>query len=379
MTTRARLLLASLALLLPLALIPALPARAAADWLWPVAGEVISPYRNGEDPYAGGQHRGIDVAAEPGTPVVAAAAGTVRHAGVAGSSGLTVSVRTADGRYDTSYLHLSEAAVSEGEEVAAGERLGSVGVTGRRSSEAPHLHFGVREAGSRHAYIDPLGLLGPPVAPPSEAPRPAPVPVEAPVPVAPAPAPVPRAAPVPRTAPAPRPVPAPEPAPRPVRAPEARRVPLGRRLPEGRRAPAPRAMRAPARAPAPAAAPAREPARAPAGAEAPVSSAQLGSLPEVGPAPDRRRAAEPRSAPSQPTHLRSEPPARPPVEGAASGGQAPSRGPDIGWALACAGLLLAAACLGRPGDRDQRGATHTNLAGARASLRALIRPLTGGR
>jgi hypothetical protein len=373
MTTRARLLLASLALLLPLALTPALPARAAGDWLWPVAGEVISTYRNGDDPYAGGQHRGIDVAAESGTPVVAAAAGTVRHAGVAGSSGLTVSVRTADGRYDTAYLHLSEAAVSEGEEVAAGDRLGSVGVTGRRSSEAPHLHFGVREAGSRHAYVDPLGLLGPPVAPPVEAPRPAPVPVEAPVPVAPAPAPVPRAAP----APVPRPVTVPEPAPGPVRSPQPRRVPLGRRVPGARRAPAPRGAPPPAVAPAPAAVPALDPTPATGAAE---PSPQLGSRPEIGPAPDPRPASGGRSAPRQPTQLRPEAPARPARDGATSaGGQASTRGPDVGWALACAGLLLAAACLGRPGDRSEHGGTAHRGRRALAALRALVRPLGGRR
>ena len=70
------------------------PATAATGWTWPVVGHVITPYRNGSDPYAGGQHRGIDVAAPTSTPVAVAAAGTVRFAGTAGSSGLTVSIRT---------------------------------------------------------------------------------------------------------------------------------------------------------------------------------------------------------------------------------------------------------------------------------------------
>src|SRR5512133_3519655 len=51
------------------ALVSAPAARA--DWVWPVQGEVITPYRNGDDPYAAGQHRGIDIAAAAGTPVVA--------------------------------------------------------------------------------------------------------------------------------------------------------------------------------------------------------------------------------------------------------------------------------------------------------------------
>ena len=98
-----RLLIPALALVALLLL--AAPTRA--DWTWPVSGEVITPYRFGGDPYAAGQHRGIDIAAADGAPVVAAVAGEVRFAGMVGSSGLTISIRTADGRYDTSYLHLS--------------------------------------------------------------------------------------------------------------------------------------------------------------------------------------------------------------------------------------------------------------------------------
>src|SRR5215207_1225923 len=94
---------------------------AAANWTWPVRGDVVSKYRNGDDPYAGGQHRGIDIAAPVGTRMGAAAGGRVRYVGVAGDSGLTVTVRTGDGRYDVSYLHLSRAAVREGDAVGGGD------------------------------------------------------------------------------------------------------------------------------------------------------------------------------------------------------------------------------------------------------------------
>jgi len=140
------------------------PAAAAEGWTWPVAGRVVTPYRVAADPYAAGQHRGIDVAAPAGAPVVAAAAGTVRFVGAVGSSGMTVSIRTADGRYDTSYLHLSEMSVQDGEQVRAGEPIAAAGTSGRPSSTTPHLHFGVRTVGA-HAYRDPLGLLAPRSAP----------------------------------------------------------------------------------------------------------------------------------------------------------------------------------------------------------------------
>src|SRR3954468_18852684 len=170
---------AAIALVLALCLLGAPPAHAAPGWVWPLRGEVVTPYRNGGDPYAAGQHRGINIAGPVGAPVVAAAGGVVRFAGTVGSSGLTVGIRTADGRYDTSYLHLSSVSVREGDRLAAGERVGAVGTTGRRSTARPHLHFGVRDAGSRHGYHDPLELLPPP-ARPRPAPRGTPAPVGAP-------------------------------------------------------------------------------------------------------------------------------------------------------------------------------------------------------
>ena len=143
-----RLLLILTALLSLAGAIAAAPAEAA--WLWPVRGEVITQYRNGSDPYAGGQHRGIDIAAPVGTAVAAAAAGEVRFAGIAGSSGLTVSVRTGDG-YDTSYLHLSSIAVRAGAHVSGGERLGAIGTSGERSAAAPPSWRSAMRAARRRA------------------------------------------------------------------------------------------------------------------------------------------------------------------------------------------------------------------------------------
>ena len=60
----------------------ALPVSVARAWTWPVDGPVLRPFAFGEDPYAGGQHRGIDVGAPTGATVVAPASGEVTFAGV---------------------------------------------------------------------------------------------------------------------------------------------------------------------------------------------------------------------------------------------------------------------------------------------------------
>jgi Peptidase family M23 len=351
-------------------LVSAGPAFAA--WVWPLQGEVMSSYRNGDDPYAGGQHRGIDIAGEMGAPVAAAAAGEVRFAGTAGSSGLTVSVRTDDG-FDTSYLHLSATQVSAGERVSAGQRLGAVGTSGVRSTVAPHLHFGVREAGSRHAYRDPLELLPPLAAPLPEAPAGAPAPEPAsPSPVA---APAPRALPSPGRLPARRPAPGARRVPLPRPAPGARRLPARRRIPADRRAPARRPVPAPRPgpttvpagrrpgAPEPHPADAGRPASAPSSVGAGTAARDLGR-PALGAAP-----AEIARSPSIAAGAPVDRPARAPSSSAA--------GPDMGWALACAGVLLAAAILALGGDGGGDGRRGARLATAR--LGAAIRPLLGRR
>jgi len=317
-------------------------------WIWPVRGDVLTGYRNGEDPYASGQHRGVDIAAPIGTPVVAATAGTVRHAGTAGLSGVTVSIRTAQGSLDTSYLHLASAAVKEGDRVLAGQRIGAVGTTGKRSAEPAHLHFGVREAGSRHAYRDPLAFLPPLGASPPRDPVPAPAPVPKPVPAAPRPAPAPAVVPEPDTAP--------------------RRVPAGRRV----RAPDTGRVRAPV----------------PGLASAPAPLSTPDSLPETGPGPAEQLGRAPAGvadaiakgtgSPAQVAAPSTSAPA-PAVAGRPDPSVA-SGGPDLGWALACVGLLLAAACLGRPGSGGRSGSLRAAVVNRGSALaRALARPRLGGR
>jgi murein DD-endopeptidase MepM/ murein hydrolase activator NlpD len=99
-------------------------------------------------------HLGIDYAAPTGTPVWAAASGTITHRAPAGGAGNLVMIRH-DGGYETAYMHLSKFANDQkvGQRVAAKTVIGYVGTTGL--STGPHLHFGVKKNG---VYIDPSKL-----------------------------------------------------------------------------------------------------------------------------------------------------------------------------------------------------------------------------
>jgi murein DD-endopeptidase MepM/ murein hydrolase activator NlpD len=136
------------------------PEAAGASWRWPVRGPVIATFHVASTPFARGQHRGIDIAAPAGTPVRSACTGRVTFAGFVPIAGRTVTVRC--GELAASYLHLSRIEVRRGQPVAGGRRLGAVGSSGRPRSHRPHLHLGVRRAGRRWAYVDPLLLLGDP-------------------------------------------------------------------------------------------------------------------------------------------------------------------------------------------------------------------------
>lgn len=169
-------LAAVIAILMPLALSEdsAAAASGSGAWPWPLLGEVITPYKNGSDPYAAGQHRGLDIAAPAGSPVLAIVDGRVSFSGRLPDGGETVTVASSDGAWLVSDLHLSARAVARGDSVHAGDLLGRVGTTGKRSAQQPHLHLGVRRAGSG-AYVDPMTLLGPARIPSAPAKNPPPI------------------------------------------------------------------------------------------------------------------------------------------------------------------------------------------------------------
>lgn len=98
-------------------------------------------------------HRGLDLAADYGTPVHAAADGVVRSAGWDGGFGIKVDVDHENG-YHTWYAHLSRVAVGPGTRVRKGETIAYVGATG--DATGPHLHYQVMLAGQA---IDPAPYL----------------------------------------------------------------------------------------------------------------------------------------------------------------------------------------------------------------------------
>ena len=122
----------------------------ASGFIWPVNGAVVSGYGM----RWGRLHEGIDIAASTtGTPIWAAAAGTVIHAGWLGGYGNLVVVDHGNG-LATAYAHASAILVGVGQQVAQGESVALVGSTG--NSSGPHLHFEVRVNG---VAVDPLLYL----------------------------------------------------------------------------------------------------------------------------------------------------------------------------------------------------------------------------
>lgn len=124
-------------------------APSAAGLIWPVDGVVVS----GFGLRWGRMHEGIDIAAPSGTPIRAAAAGTVIHSGWLGGYGNLVVIDHGNG-LSTAYAHASSILVGVGQQVAQGETVSLVGSTGH--SSGPHLHFEVRING---VAVDPLLYL----------------------------------------------------------------------------------------------------------------------------------------------------------------------------------------------------------------------------
>lgn len=121
----------------------------AAIFRWPLKGVLYSRF----GPRGATRHDGIDIAAPEGTPIEAAADGTVIYAGVQRGYGNIVIVRH-EGDLITIYAHNQRNLVKEGDRVQAGQHVALVGSTGRATG--PHCHFEVRRGTRPH---DPLDYL----------------------------------------------------------------------------------------------------------------------------------------------------------------------------------------------------------------------------
>jgi hypothetical protein len=131
----------------------------AGAWTWPTAGAVVQPFSfDLAHPYAAGQHRGVDVAGDRGSTVIAPAAGVVAFAGSVPSSGLTLTIDTADG-YAVTLTHLGSLSSAKGASVAEGDGVGTIGPSGDPEVSGPYVHLGVRVAAQPQGYLDPLSLL----------------------------------------------------------------------------------------------------------------------------------------------------------------------------------------------------------------------------
>ncbi|NBX68028.1 MAG: M23 family metallopeptidase [Proteobacteria bacterium] len=114
--------------------------------LLPIAGWISSNFGYRRNPYDGSYrlHSGVDIAAEPGTPVRAPADGSVIFSGYREGYGKVIVIDHGYG-IRTLFAHNSSVFVGQGAKVVRGETISQVGNTGR--STGPHLHYEIRKNG----------------------------------------------------------------------------------------------------------------------------------------------------------------------------------------------------------------------------------------
>lgn len=110
-------------------------------------------YRTAPLKGASTNHKGVDFAAATGTPIYAAAGGTVTSARYSGNAGNMIVINHGNG-LQTYYMHCSRIYVSAGTKVTKGQNIGAVGTTG--NSTGPHLHFQVMSGGRA---VNPMNYL----------------------------------------------------------------------------------------------------------------------------------------------------------------------------------------------------------------------------
>jgi murein DD-endopeptidase MepM/ murein hydrolase activator NlpD len=132
------------------------PVKTSPGFIWPVEGDLTSPFGERHRVMGGGGtrfHAGIDLSVPTGTPVQAAQEGIVVYAGYNGAYGKAVKLEHQHG-FSTLYAHNSRILVHVGQTVKAGQVICLSGSTGR--STGPHLHFEVHKDGWP---VDPLQYL----------------------------------------------------------------------------------------------------------------------------------------------------------------------------------------------------------------------------
>lgn len=120
-----------------------------AQFSFPVVGTSLHEQADtfGAGRSGGRSHKGLDIFADEGAPVVAVRGGTVVKAGNSGGlGGIRAWVRDDDGNFHY-YAHMSELNVRVGQRVGAGRRIGAVGTTGNARGTPPHLHYSVNPSG----------------------------------------------------------------------------------------------------------------------------------------------------------------------------------------------------------------------------------------
>jgi murein DD-endopeptidase MepM/ murein hydrolase activator NlpD len=123
--------------------------------IWPAVGWLTDGFGTRKDPFHGGSafHNGLDIAADKGAPVYAAASGVVQSAGWGGDYGNLVVIGHEFGLV-TRYAHMSRVDVKAGDRIERGQLVGYIGATGRASG--PHLHYEVWANGQP---LNPLKFL----------------------------------------------------------------------------------------------------------------------------------------------------------------------------------------------------------------------------
>ena len=132
------------------------PAPQSSGWVMPCNyRKLTSPFGHRTSPTAGASsfHKGVDLGAPAGTPIVASRSGVVTQSGSNGGLGICVTINHGDG-FSSVYGHMTNTIVSAGQSVSAGQTIGYVGSTG--ISTGNHLHFGIAYNGQ---YVNPAQYI----------------------------------------------------------------------------------------------------------------------------------------------------------------------------------------------------------------------------